>query len=480
MAGTDEPVVPGRNPCRIGPGTVIDGFAVGELLHEGGMGRVYHCARVQPATEEALVMKVPDLDRPGVAGALTAFETELHILSRIHGRHFPRLHGHGDPIDCPYLVLEYLPGRTLAEAVAAAPRPVAEIVGLAVPLCQAVHALHRRRVIHLDLKPDNVLNRADGTPVLVDYGIAHHTQLPDLVDDAFNGAVGSAPYIAPEQLAGRRTEARSDIFALGTILYRLATGDEPYGAGERIWRDWRRYQPPLPPRVLNRDVPPWLQELILRCLSLDPELRPPTAKQLAYLLLHPRAVQLSARSARDWPPGPGQRLRFAAAALRLRPPNPGAAQLGERLNRAAHFLVGLDPAHTQPALLDELRRTLRNFARNEPHGFFTLLAVVDETPAEEAAAPPATPAAVRAHAFLRGVIQPLRIDATRVNFQVLPGTDPAHTLVEYATRHAVDHILVGARGHSALRRLLGSVSSRVVAEAPCSVTVVRASHADSH
>jgi len=467
----------GTGPCRIAPGEVVDGFEVGELLHEGGMGRVYRCRRGND-DGDPLVLKAPDLDRPGVAAALTAFETEVHILQRVHGRHFPRLHGHGDALRCPYLVIEHLPGNTLSEAVDTAPRPVAEIVGLAVPLCQAVHALHRRHVIHLDIKPANVRNRAEGTPVLVDYGIAHHAQMPDLVDDAFNGAVGSAEYIAPEQLTGVRTEARSDLFAVGVILYRLATGTHPWGTVERVVPAWRRYQPPDPPRAHSRDCPPWLQELILRCLEPDPELRPPTAKQLAYLLMHPSAVQLSARSARTHPADVFERLRFAAAALRMRGRvrRRAPAHLADRLHRAAHVLVAIDPDHTGATLLEELRRTLRKFARNEPHGFFTVLAVVDETPAETADAA-ASPPAVRAHAFLRALVQPLPIQAARLNFQVLAGSDPAHALIDYAARHDVDHVVIGARGHSALRRLLGSVSSRVVAESHCSVTVVRAPHA---
>ncbi len=110
---------------------------------------------------------------------------------------------------------------------------------------------------------------------------------------------GTAPYTAPERLLGVRDDPRSDLFSLGVLLYFFTTGVRPFGESEtmrgmrrRLWRD------PYPPRKLRPDYPPWLQEIVLRCLEIEPVWRHPTASQLAFELAHPDQVKLTARSER--------------------------------------------------------------------------------------------------------------------------------------------------------------------------------------
>ena len=154
-------------------------------------------------------------------------------------------------------------------------------------------------MIHLDIKPSNVIIRPDGTAALIDFGLAHHDQLPDLMQEEFRVPYGTAPYMAPEQLLGTRRDPRSDQFALGVLLYFFSTGVRPFGEGEsigamrrRLWRD------PHPPRALRKDYPPALQEIVLRCLEIEPTWRYPTAAQLAFDLSHQAQVKLTARSER--------------------------------------------------------------------------------------------------------------------------------------------------------------------------------------
>ena len=109
--------------------------------------------------------------------------------------------------------------------------------------------------------------------MLIDFGLSHHNQLPDLLQEEFRLPYGTAPYMAPERLLGVRDDPRSDLFSLGVLLYFFTTGERPFGESEtlrgmrrRLWRD------PYPPRKLKSDYPPWLQEIVLRCLEIEPVL----------------------------------------------------------------------------------------------------------------------------------------------------------------------------------------------------------------
>lgn len=448
-------------------GERIDGFEVGALLHEGGMARLYRAAR--RGTRTPLIMKVPRLGAGAPLSSLVAFENELRILERLEGPHVPRLIGHGDLRRAPYLVMEYIAGDALARAAARAPLPAPEVAELGIALCAAVHDLHHQNVIHLDLNPHNVRNRPDGTAVLIDFGIAHHAALPDLIDSAFGEAEGTTPFIAPEQVKHVRSESRSDIYAIGAILYLLATGAYPFGRPNLLSVHKRLFEPPLPPRVRNPQVPAWLQEVILRCLEIHPDHRYTTARQVAYALGHPEDVHLTRRARQLRPAGWLTRTRLWWRSLYQVFDEGEALRPVERLSRAPHVLVALDLANSSRALRQALRAAVRKFARNESQAYFTFIHVLP-SPAREGAA---GPSAAQRLVEMRNFAQTLRLPAGHAFFHVASGP-PATVIREYAERHALDYIIMGARGSSARRRFLGSVSARVVAEAPCSVTVVRA------
>ena len=230
------------------------------------MARLYRVTH--PRSRGSLVMKVPKLGPGSPLSATAAFENERQILTRLHGPHVPRLVAVGDPQRRPYLVMEYIEGDTLARASARAPLPVEQVRDLGARLCRAVHDLHRQSVIHLDLNPGNVRDRANGEMVLVDFGVAHHAALPDYLDSAFGEEEGTTPYIAPEQVRHVRTEPRSDLYAIGAILYYLATGQYPHGRPNLLSLKKRLFEPAPPPRLVNPEIPPWLQEIILRCLAI--------------------------------------------------------------------------------------------------------------------------------------------------------------------------------------------------------------------
>jgi len=452
-----------RGPHEVHTGERIDGFRIGALLHDGGMANLYRVTRA--GQRRALVMKVPKLGPGAPVSSYAAFENELQIVRRLHGPHAPRVVAVGDLARTPYLVMERIEGDALAQAAGAAPVSVARVQELGARLADAVHALHRQNVIHLDVHPGNVRNRANGVAVLVDYGLAHGAGLPDRIDAGFGEEEGTTPYIAPEQVRHLRSESRSDVYAIGAVLYRLATGHFPFGRPNLLSLKKRLFEPPYPPRVHNPELPPWLQEIILRCLEIRPEQRYSTARQVAYLLRHPEAVHVTRRGHRREPEHVLTRFRLWWRSLYEVFDESQVVVPLERLAYSPHVLVALDLRQATNPLRYALRSAVRRVARSEAHSFFTFLTVVG--PRERAGAAIATRLAEMRH-----WAQPLKLAADRAFFQVLPGM-PASALLGYARRHGIDSIVIGARGSSVLRRYLGSVSARVVAEAPCSVTVVR-------
>ncbi len=453
--------------CR---GERVGGFRVGELLHEGGMARLYRVTH--PRQRRALVMKVPKLGPDSPLSAYSAYENEWHILARLHGPHVPRLVAAGDPPRRPYLVMEYLEGDALARAAQRAPVSLDELCDLGGRLCRAVHELHRQNVIHLDLNPRNVRDRPDGTMVLVDFGMAHHALLPDLIDRAFGEEEGTTPFIAPEQVRHVRTDSRSDIYALGAILYLLATGVYPFGRPNLLSLNKRLFQPPPPPRRHAPQLPAWLQEVILRCLEIRPEARYASPMQVAYLLAHPGAVHVTRRGERTRLPGRLARARLWWRSLSQVFDEGEPARPYERIAGAPHILVALDLAHTSRPQQESMRAAVRRVTRSEPGSYITCLAVLARTASDEAGPVSGMSGATEQMSAMRHWAQSLHLPPDRVFFQVTEG-EPGDAILEYARTHVVDYIVVGARGSSAMRRFLGSVSSRVVASAACTVIVAR-------
>jgi eukaryotic-like serine/threonine-protein kinase len=278
-------------------GSIVDGFVIEEPFHRGGMSTLWRVSRASDPLP--LLMKVPKLGEGADPAAIVSFEMELLIMPRLTGEHVPKFVAAGDLAVQPYIVMELIPGKTLLSRVPDVPLPYGEVAEIGVKVASALDDLHRQHVVHLDVKPSNIMFRPDGAAVLLDFGLSRHDQLPDLMQAEFRLPFGTAPYMAPEQLLGVRQDPRSDVFALGVLLYFFSTGERPFGESEtmagmrrRLWRD------PYPPRRLRPDYPPWLQEIVLRCLEAEPAWRSPTASQVAFDLSHPGQVKLTARSER--------------------------------------------------------------------------------------------------------------------------------------------------------------------------------------
>lgn len=255
-----------------------------------------------PDIDVPLVMKVPLLFEGEDPSAIVGFEMEQMILPRLSGPHVPRFFASGDFSVQPYIVMEYIAGSSLMPLLDQLPRNYDETISIASRVATAIDDIHRQHVIHLDIKPSNILIRPNGDVVLIDFGLAHHSQLPDLMDEEFRVPYGTAPYMAPEQILGIRRDPRSDIFALGVLIYFLSTGKRPFGESQslkglkqRLWKE------PIPPRAIRHDYPPELQEIVLHCLEVNPSERYPTAAQVGFELGNPTQVRLTARANKTEP-----------------------------------------------------------------------------------------------------------------------------------------------------------------------------------
>ena len=470
-----EPVVPKPVVHEPKLGETIDGFYLKELLCEQPVNNLYRVTH--PDHDLPMVMKALRLGTLLPPSSFTEFETEIRILARLRGVYTPRIIAKGDLATCPYFVMEYIEGDALKQAANNAPVAIEQLTQLMIPVCKAVHELHRHNIVHLDIKPGNIRNRADNSVVILDFGTAHHTHLPDLYEDPHKKAPRSFDYVAPEQLHNIRNESRSDLFALGVILYQLATGKLPFGKANHITVNKRLYLPPTPPRVVNDRVPAWLQEIILKCLERRPENRFSSAKQIAYALSHPTMVALSNRSELRKKPGLITIARSWLHSIRDDYFQGHQLHPHERITSAPHILIALDLDHTSEEQQQALHNSIRRLAEMDKHSFFTVMTVVERD--DLSGIEDITELVKREHPThvhrqmeLRHWMAPLNIPASRTNFQVVEG-HIANEIIAYSNYHVIDNIVIGARGSSTLRRFMGSVSTRVVAEAPCTVTVVR-------
>jgi len=459
-------------PSLIEPGAILDGFVIGECIHHGGMATLWSVTH--PAIAAPLLMKIPRVAEGEDPAAIVSFEMEMMILPRLKGAHVPACFGTGDFDRQAYVVMECIPGQTLYRRLPTLPLPCDEARLLGVRIATALADLHRQNVIHHDIKPSSIMFRDSGEAVLIDYGLSHHHHLPDLLQEEFRVPFGTAPYTAPERLVDIRDDPRSDIFSLGVLLYFFTTGTRPFGESEtmrgmrrRLWRD------PQPPRKLKSDYPIWLQEIVLRCLEIEPTRRYPTASQLAFDLAHPDQVKLTARAERldrdplltVW------RRRFSQGVMMPKPKSDIAAQLAA----SPIVAVAVDTADGSDETNAALRQTAKRILATLPAARLACLNVlklgrltIDRTLDDEG-----HNKHVDRLVALKHWASPLKLEESRLTVHVLEAVDPASAILEFADVNQVDHIVIGARENSTLRSLLGSVSSKVASEARCTVTVVR-------
>jgi eukaryotic-like serine/threonine-protein kinase len=467
------------------PGTVLDGFTLGECIHSGGMAHIYavHATDAQQAPQFPLAMKIPRMTAGDGAENIVSFEVESQMMQVLTGPHVPRFVAAGDLARVPYVVMEYIEGRTLEDwlqpqASGAAPQPVSpeEIARLGAAMAQAAHALHQQNAVHLDLKPANVLFRPNGSCVLLDFGLSCHAHYPDLLAEQLRKAVGSPAWIAPEQVVGVRGDPRSDIFAIGVMLYQLCTGELPFGEPQtpggmrqRLWMD------PPPPRKYRPELPPWLQEVVLRCLEPEAARRYPSAAHLAFDLTHADQVQITARGNRLKGTSFGTHFkRWLKAAGMHYQPSPLPAQ---QIDEVPIVMVAVPHKDVSDATLYSLRQAVARSLGTRPGARLACVTVIStgQTSASDEAMSE-TNVHRRYLSTLRQWAQPLDQGQHQMSFHVLESGDVAQALLDYARGNNVSVIVMGAATHGLMtQRFVATVPIKVAMDAPCTIILVKQS-----
>src|SRR6266545_2894377 len=269
---------------RLGPYEVLSPIGA------GGMGEVYRARDTRLERTVAIKVLPPRLsESPEVR---QRFEREAKTISQLSHPHICALYDVGNQDGVEYLVMELLEGETLAERLARGLLPLDQTLRFGAQIASALEAAHRKGIIHRDLKPSNAMVTKSGIKLL-DFGLAKVlvpvptmeslTSAPTAAKDVTHPGMilGTVPYMAPEQLQGRESDARGDIFALGAVLYEMATGRKAFGGSSpvSIMSAILTSEPPVVSSVQPMS-PPSLDRLVKTCLAKDPEDRWQTARDI--------------------------------------------------------------------------------------------------------------------------------------------------------------------------------------------------------
>jgi serine/threonine-protein kinase len=251
-------------------GRTVGTYQILEKIGEGGMGTVYK--GVDQMLERTVAIKVLRAELAREPRIVERFRTEAITLARLNHPNVATLYSFLREGDDFFMVMEYVPGATLEDLLKKGPLPVDEAVPL---FCQALNGVahaHALGIVHRDLKPANVMRTPEGVVKVMDFGIARVLGTTRMTRTGH--LIGTIEYMAPEQVRGRETDARSDVYALGIVLYEMVTGQVPFEADSdfELMRAQAEDRPP-PPRTVMPSVPAAIEKAILRALAKSPEAR---------------------------------------------------------------------------------------------------------------------------------------------------------------------------------------------------------------
>jgi hypothetical protein len=267
-------------------GTTVGVYRVAKLLGVGGMGRVYK--GVHPTIGSRVAIKVLSRECSDRPDLVERFFSEARAVNLIRHESIVNVLDLAQLDDGrPYIIMEYLDGAPLADLIEKrGPLPLGGLARLVGEALDALGAAHAKGIVHRDLKPDNIYVTPGGRAKVLDFGIAKLR--PELGGSATQtgSLLGTPHYMSPEQALGKPVDLRTDIYAMGVILFECATGRRPF-AGDSLFDLLRKHidEPPPPPRALRPDLPPAMEQVILRAMAKDPNHRFGSAGELAAALM---------------------------------------------------------------------------------------------------------------------------------------------------------------------------------------------------
>jgi serine/threonine-protein kinase len=282
------------------PGDQLDHYRIDSLVARSGMATIFRA--IDTRTGRAVAIKIPHPEMEGDPLLFDRFNREDEIGKKLDHPGVVKVLNDEERSQ-RYMVLEWVDGRLLRqilnEAKVLAPERAIKIT---VGICKALDYIHSQGVVHRDLKPENIMVDAEDRTKLIDFGIAANAGSRRLTFAKLTQAMGTPDYISPEQVKGKRGDARSDIYALGIMFYEMLTGKVPFtGPNPFVIMNERLINHPIPAREVNPAVTPELQEIIYRALERDPKKRYQSAHEFALDLEHPEKVGVAERDElRNW------------------------------------------------------------------------------------------------------------------------------------------------------------------------------------
>jgi len=262
------------DPTTINPGSDFGPrYRIESLLGQGGMGRVYK--GYDKELNRIVAIKVVRQGVMGETDALSRFKQELVLASKISHKNILRIHDLGEVDGMKFITMAYVDGRDLHQIIKDSSKlPLERVLKFATQLAGALAAAHAENVVHRDLKPQNILVDKNDQVYISDFGLAKSFAEGAVGMTQSGALLGTPRYMSPEQVEGKPTDGRSDIYAYGLILYEMATGDVPFTGDSTLGVMYQRIkEKPKSPKLANPSLPNWLVRIIMRCLEKDPEAR---------------------------------------------------------------------------------------------------------------------------------------------------------------------------------------------------------------
>ena len=286
--------------CSLQPDDQLDHYRIESLAAQSGMASIYRATDLQSGRTVAI--KVPHFQVESDPLFFDRFKREEEIGKKLDHPGVMRVFDDEDR-NRVYMVMEWVDGRSLRHILTEQKKlPAERAVRIALGICDALEYIHRNGVAHRDLKPENVMVDPEDRIKLIDFGIAGSMGMRRLTFAKLTRAMGTPDYVSPEQVKSKRGDARSDVYALGVMLYEMLTGEVPFhGPNPLAVINDRLLNHPTPPRELDPTICPQLQEIIYRALERNPANRYASAREFAKDLANPESVGVADRDElRDW------------------------------------------------------------------------------------------------------------------------------------------------------------------------------------
>jgi eukaryotic-like serine/threonine-protein kinase len=265
-------------------GAQIDSYRIDAPVARSGMASIFRATDMRDNRVVALKIPHPDMEADPIL--FDRFQREAGIGERLNHPGVMRVLN-GEKRSRIYMVMEWCDGRLLRDLISEGRLSQDRAIRIAINVLEALEYVHENGVVHRDLKPENIMVDTNDNIKLIDFGIAGDSTARRLTYANFTATLGTADYISPEQVKGKRGDGRTDIYAMGIILYEMLTGKQPFtGSTPMEVMNDRLLNYPTPPSVADPTISPQLQEVLYRALERDPKNRYARARDFAHDLQH--------------------------------------------------------------------------------------------------------------------------------------------------------------------------------------------------